>query len=101
MNCIPVEILPIAREDVDNALITIAADEPAAANRLLDELLAALDQISRFPLSAPEVMVGIRRVRRYYRVPVRHNNIYYRIVGEKIIVMRVLHERMDAPRHLP
>jgi toxin ParE1/3/4 len=101
MNCIPVEILPIAREDVDNALITIAADDPAAANRLLDELLATLDQISRFPLSAPEVMVGNRRVRRYYRVPVRHYNIYYRIVGEKIIAMRVLHERMDAPRHLP
>lgn len=100
MSSIPVEILPIAREDVNNALVYIAAEDPDAADRLLDRLLSALDQLSRFPLSAPEVMVGGRRARKYFRVPVPPYNIYYRIIRDKVIVMRVLHERMDAPRYL-
>ena len=70
MNSMPVELLPIARDDVNNALVYIAAEDPGAADRLLDELLAAMDQLSRFPLSAPEVSVGGRHPRRYYRVPV-------------------------------
>ena len=100
MNSMPVEILTIARDDVNNALVYIAIEAPDAADRLLDRLLAALDQLSRSPLSAPEVMIGGKRPRKYYRVPVSPYNIYYRIIGERIIVMRVLHERMDAPRYL-
>ena len=100
MNSMPVEVLPIARDDVNNALVYIAVDAPDAADRLLDQLMAALDQLSRFPLSAPEVLIGGRHPRKYYRVPVPPYNIYYRIIGERIVVMRVLHERMDAPRYL-
>lgn len=100
MNSMPVEILPIARDDVNNALVYIAIEDPDAADRLLDELLAALGQLSRFPLSAPEVMIGGKRLRKYYRVPVHPYNVYYRIIGDRVVVMRVLHERMDAPRYL-
>ena len=100
MNSMPVELLPIARDDVNNALVYIATEDPDAADALLAALLAALDQLSRFPLSAPEVLVGGRHPRRYYRVPVHPYNVYYRIIGERIVVMRVLHERMDAPRYL-
>ena len=52
MNSMPVEILPIARDDVNNALVYIAIEDPDAADRLL----AALDQLSRFPLSAPRYL---------------------------------------------
>jgi len=100
MNSMPVEVLPIARDDVNNALVYIAVDAPDAADRLLDQLLAALDQLSRFPLSAPEVLIGGRHPRKYDRVPVPPYIIYYRIIGERIVVMRVVHERMDAPRYL-
>ncbi len=100
MNSMSVEVLPIARDDVNNALVYIAVDAPDAADRLLDQLLAALDQLSRFPLSAPEVLIGGRHPRKYYLVPVPPYNIYYRIIGERIVVMRVVHERMDAPRYL-
>ena len=65
MNSMPVEILPIARDDVNNALVYIAIEAPDAADRLLDRLLAALDQLSRSPLSAPEVMIGGKRPRKY------------------------------------
>ena len=44
-----VEILPIAQDDVDQALIYIAADDPAAADRLYDDMLEKLNQVSQHP----------------------------------------------------
>ena len=92
-----VEILPIARDDVDQALIYIAADDPAAADRLYDDILEKLNQVSQQPYSAPEITIG-RRV--YRRVYVHPYNLYYRIVHDRILVMRVLHERMDTRTRL-
>ena len=102
MQSMPVEVLPIAQGDVDQAVLYIAAEDPAAADRLLDGILAALDQVSRFPFSGDEVVIGgKRRVRIYQRLYVHPYNIFYRIIDEKIVVMRVLHERMDTGRRLP
>ena len=98
----PVEVLPIAQDDVDQALLYIAADDPTAADRLLDSILSAMDQASRFPFLGEEIVVGGRkRARLYLRLYVRPYSIFYRIMDEKIVVMRVLHERMDMRRHLP
>lgn len=102
MPSMPVEVLPIAQDDVDQALLYIAAEDPMAADRLLEGILSALDQASRFPFSGDQVAVGgRRRVRLYLRLYVHPYNIFYRIIDEKIVVMRVLHERMDLRRHLP
>ena len=64
-----VEILPIARDDVDQALIYIAADDPAAADRLYDDILEKLNQVSQHPYSAPEITIGRRVYRRVYVHP--------------------------------
>ena len=100
MQSMPVEVLPIAQDDVDQALMFIAADDPAASDRLLEDILKALDRASHFPFSGVEVVVGGRRTRHYYRVYVHPYNIFYRIIQDRIVVMRVLHERMDVKRHL-
>ena len=100
MQSMPVEVLPIARDDVDQALIFIATDDPAASDRLLEDILKALDRASRYPFSGEEAVVGGRRTRLYYRLYVHPYNIFYRIIPDKIVVMRVLHERMDLKRHL-
>ena len=92
-----VEIVPIAQDDVDQALIYIAADDPAAADRLYDDILEKLNQVSQHPYFAPEIMIG-RRV--YRKVYVHPYNLYYRIVHDRILVMRVLHERMDTRTRL-
>lgn len=102
MPSMPVEVLPIAQDDVDQALLYIAADDPMAADRLLSEILCALERASHFPFSGDEVVVGgKRRTRLYLRLYAHPYNIIYRIIDEKIVVMRVLHERMETRRHLP
>ncbi len=100
MKSMPVEVLPIAEEDVRQAMIYISADNPAAADDLLNGILRALQRVSDFPYSGSETVIGTRRPRTYYRLYVHPYNIYYRIVQDKIVVMRVLHERMDARANL-
>ena len=101
MQSMDVEILPIAQEDVDQALLYIAADDPDASDRLLNGILEALDRASCFPFSGTEIVVGGRRTRHYFKLYVHPYNVFYRIIQDKIVVMRVLHERMDIRRHLP
>jgi len=36
----------------------------------------------------------------YRRRSVEHHMVYFRVTDYGITVIRVLHERMDAPRHL-
>ena len=100
MNSMPVEILPIAQEDVNQALVYIAAENPAASDDLLEAILVALEQASHFPHSGSEIVIGSRRPRHYYRLYAHPYNIYYRVIEEKIVVMRVLHERMDTRKQL-
>lgn len=100
MNLMAVKVLPLAQEDVNQALIYIASDNPAASDELYDSIMKALEQTSEFPYSATEVSIGNRQRRYYYKRYVKPYNIYYRVVHDAVIVMRVLHERMDASKHL-
>lgn len=98
MRSMTVKLLPIAQEDVNQALIYIAADNPSAADALYHSIVKALEQVAAFPRSATEISVGGRR--RYFRLHVKPYHVYYRIIDDTILVMRVLHERMDAARRL-
>ena len=100
MSLMAVKILPLAQEDVNQALIYIASDNPSAADDLYSNILKALEQAAEFPYSAMEVLIGRRFQRRYYKLYVKPYGIYYRIIHDTIIVMRVLHERMDTAKHL-
>ena len=97
MPSMTVEIMPIARDDVDQTLIYIASDDPAAEDRLYDAILEKLNQVALQPYLAPEVQIGRRIYRKLY---VHSYNLYYRIIRDKIIIMRVLHERMDTRKYL-
>ena len=100
MSSMVVKVLPLAQEDVNQALIYIALDNPSAADDLYSNILKALEQAAEFPYSAMEVLVGKRFQRHYYKLYVKPYGIYYRIIQDTIIVMRVLHERMDTAKHL-
>lgn len=100
MQSMIVEILPIAQDDVDQALAYIAADNPSAADGLLSDILEKLDQASRFPCSGTEIVLGVRRVRKYYRLYAHPYYIFYKVMADRVLVMRILHERMDTKRYL-
>ena len=69
----------------------------AQAERYLDTLNASFESLAHAPLSAP----ACEHIRPgYRRQQVERHAVYYRIEDASVIVVRVLHERMDAPRHL-
>lgn len=69
----------------------------AQAERYLDALNASFESLAQAPRSAPacdHIRPG------YRRYGAERHAVYYRVEADTVIVVRVLHERMDAPRHM-
>ena len=67
------------------------------ASRYIDFLTEAFDVLAQSPGAAP----GCDHIRQgYRRWTVERHVIYFRVVEYGIVIVRVLHDRMDAPRHL-
>ncbi len=67
------------------------------ANGYIDILTAAFAELAESPRTAPacdQIRPG------YRRRSVERHMIYFRITAYGIAIIRVLHERMDALRHL-
>lgn len=67
------------------------------AERYTDSLTTAFQVLAESPKSAP----ACNHIRQgYCRCNVEQHMIYFRITDYGIAIIRVLHGRMDAPRHL-
>ena len=66
------------------------------ANHYIDTLTAAFSELARSPKTAPAcdpIRPG------YRRRSVERHTVYFRITAYGIAIVRILHDRMDAPRH--
>lgn len=67
------------------------------ANRYIDSLIAVFADLAQSPKTAPacdHIRPG------YRRRSVERHVIYFRATAYGIAIVRILHDRMDAPRHL-
>jgi toxin ParE1/3/4 len=67
------------------------------ANRYTDILTATFAELAQSPKTAPacdQIRPG------YRRRSVERHMIYFRITAYGIAIIRILHDRMDAPRYL-
>jgi toxin ParE1/3/4 len=67
------------------------------ADRYIDILTATFADLAQSPKTAPacdHIRPG------YRRRSVERHMIYFRIAAYGIAIIRILHDRMDAPRHL-
>ncbi|MXP29183.1 type II toxin-antitoxin system RelE/ParE family toxin [Porphyrobacter algicida] len=81
----------------DIADFTIAAFGIAQARKYRDQLQACFDSLIDNPLlgrSAEVVAPGLRRMRQQAHV------VFFRASEDEILIVRVLHHRMDFERHL-
>lgn len=84
---------PAAIADVDEIWLHIAADDPDAANRTIERIVNATARLTDFPLSAsarPELGIGIRSI------PVGTYRVFYRIEGDSVLILRVIHAARDV-----
>ena len=66
------------------------------AERYIDLLASAFQVLADSPMSAPacdHIRLGYRRRN------VERHVIYFRVTDYGVAIIRVLHDRMDAPRH--
>ncbi len=91
-------LTPAALRDLENIWdYTSQRWGDAQAALYVDKLDASFARLVESPLAAPtcdHIWPG------YRRQLVEHHAVYYRIEETMVIVVRVLHERMDAPRQL-
>jgi plasmid stabilization system protein ParE len=75
-------------------------ESPAEAERIVDELLAAIERLGRLPESGP--VVRDERLRRAgYRYLIQGwYLIFYKLVGAHVRIYRVLHQRRAYARLL-
>lgn len=91
-------LTPKAREDMEAVwLYSLAAWGPPQTDRYVDDLTAAFELLADNP-KAGTTCQNIRTGYRKYAV-IRHV-IYYRKTSYGIEVIRVLHDRMLASKHL-
>ena len=67
------------------------------ANDYLDQLEAGMRPLYQHPLLGTDyahVLPGYRRLQ------VEHHAVFYRVLEAEVLVVRVLHEYMDAPERL-
>ncbi len=67
------------------------------ADRYTDHLVAVFAELAQSPKAAPacdHVRPGYRR-----RMVERHM-VYFRLTAEGVTIVRILHDRMDATRHI-
>jgi toxin ParE1/3/4 len=92
------KLSPAATQDLENIWQYTEQQWGAAqAEFYVDTLLTAFTRLADSPLAAPScehIRAGYRRSH------VERHMIYFRAVDLGIIVIRILHDRMDAARHI-
>jgi toxin ParE1/3/4 len=85
-----VVVSPRARRDLAEMHAFIAADNPQAADRVLDDLVSIFRQLAVGQLSGPQVIFrGGRQAQRWSKRPYR---IYYRRTRNRTTILRVYHQ---------
>ena len=91
-------LTPAAEGDLESIWIYTAQQWGVEqANRYTDFLTSAFAELAQ----SPETAIACDDIRPgYRRRSVERHMIYFRITNYGIAVVRILHGRMDAPRHL-
>jgi plasmid stabilization system protein ParE len=89
-----VRLTRAAEEDIAAIYASYAERDPDLAGRVSRTIIGAIHGLMAFPLMGREGRVPNTRERIMTRYPYR---IVYRVVGEQIFILRVVHQRQNWP----
>ncbi|QQS40528.1 MAG: type II toxin-antitoxin system RelE/ParE family toxin [Acidobacteriota bacterium] len=81
----------------------LGTEDLDAGLRFLNAIEESFLHISLHPHSAPSKDLGLGEIRRFRMFPVKGFKsylVFYRIGGDSVEIVRVLHGARDRPRHL-
>jgi toxin ParE1/3/4 len=92
-----VQLTALAERDLQGLHEHIARESPAAARRVVDHLLRAAERLQSFPrICRTGRVAGTRE----FIASIGPNVLVYRLRGEQIDVLRVLHTARRWPPHV-
>ena len=94
--------LPLFEQDLNDVVdyITQTLKNPAAANRLVDEIQAAIKKRAEYPESFETYQSQNERKYPYYRIYVRNYVVYYVVIDDTMEVRRLLYQKRDVKKQL-
>ena len=98
-------ITPKAESDLTDVwLYTSDMWSADQADHYLDQFAVGMNQLITYHLSLityPLLGVDYTYVLSWYRrLQVEHHSVYYRVLASEVLVVRVLHAEMDAPKRV-
>ncbi|MCL2565852.1 MAG: type II toxin-antitoxin system RelE/ParE family toxin [Defluviitaleaceae bacterium] len=82
-----------ALDDLDEIHLYIAQDSPKAADKMINNILDSIEGLLIFPLSGSSVNDRLDVEGDYRMLAVKPYLVFYRVIGEEVIIYRVLHSR--------
>ena len=93
-------LLPAQAELEEIARIHMALSGPKSARDITDKIYAAMDQLTLFPLSGPSVRDEQLRAAGYRYVLAGKYLIFYRLIGDTVVIYHIAHGAADYPKLL-
>lgn len=89
--------LPLFKEDLSKIVdyINITLQNPTAANRLVDDIEAAIAKRLELPVLFAPYQSSITREHPYYRINVRNFSIFYVVINNTMEVRRLLYAKRN------
>lgn len=92
-----IKILPIARDDIGEIYLYIAVDNSKSALAVIEKIIDKIDALKEFPLLG-KIVPDNELAKQEYRMLVIDNYIaFYRVIGDQVVIYRVLHGMRDYP----
>ena len=91
------EFSPLAEWDLNDIFdyISLELSSPQAAERLIDNIQTAIEQVCDFPFSRPLVSNKVLRKKGYRLLVVQNFNLFYIVECHTVIIRRILYSRRN------
>ena len=95
------DILSPAQAELEEiARIHLALSGPKSARDITDKIYAAMDQLTRFPLSGPAIRDEQLSAAGYRYISAGKYLIFYRQFGDTVVIYHIAHGSTDYPKLL-
>ena len=95
-----ISILQLAREDIAELYFYIAVDSPKSAIAMTSKIADKIDTLAEFPLIGKIVPDNELAKQEYRMLIIDSYMVFYKVIGDEVVVYRVLHGVRDYPNLL-
>ncbi|MEN6389904.1 MAG: type II toxin-antitoxin system RelE/ParE family toxin [Syntrophomonas sp.] len=90
-----IKILQIARDDIEELYLYILADNARAALATAEKILDKIDTLAEFPLIGKIIPEKDLAKQEFRMLTIDSDIVFYNVIGDEVVIYRVLHGGRD------